>query len=146
MFTKLRILSALLLMTANNAAFADLAIIGHPDSETGELDTQNVRKLFLGERKAFPNGHHATPINHTVGSPDRKEFFSLVLNMPESTHKRHWKRKIAVGAGSSPAERSSHADVLKSIANTPGSIGYIDASKVDDTVKVLFTVKDFNDV
>jgi ABC-type phosphate transport system substrate-binding protein len=66
--------------------------------------------------------------------------------MPESTHKRHWKRKIAVGAGSSPAERSSHADVLKSIANTPGSIGYIDASKVDDTVKVLFTVKDFNDV
>jgi ABC-type phosphate transport system substrate-binding protein len=66
--------------------------------------------------------------------------------MPESTHKRHWKRKIAVGAGSSPVERSSHSDVLKSIANTPGSIGYIDASKVDDTVKVLFTVKDFNDV
>ena len=146
MFTKLRILSVLLLMSVNNAAFADLAIIGHPDSETGELDAQNVRKLFLGERKAFPNGHHATPINHTAGSPDRKEFFSLVLNMPEKTHKRHWKRKIAVGAGSSPTELSSHSAVLKSIATTPGSIGYIDASKVDDTVKVLFTVQDFNEV
>ena len=146
MFTKLRILSALLLMSMNSTAFADLAIIGHPDSETGELDTQNVRKLFLGERKAFPNGHRATPINHTVGSPDRKEFFSLVLNMPEKTHKRHWKRKIAVGAGNSPTEVGSHSAVLKSIADTPGSIGYIDASKVDDTVKVLFTVQNFNDV
>ena len=68
MFTRLRILSALLLMTASYAAFAELAIIGHPGSETGELDTQNVRKLFLGERKAFPNGHRATPINHTVGT------------------------------------------------------------------------------
>ena len=146
MFTKLRILSALLFMLVNNAAFAELAIIGHPDSETGTLDTQNVRKLFLGERKAFPSGHHATPINHSAGSPDRKEFFSLVLNMPESTHRRHWKRKIAVGAGSSPTELSSHSAILKSIANTPGSIGYIDASKVDETVKVLFTVSDFNEV
>lgn len=147
MFTKLRILTAILLsMLVNNAAFADLAIITHPDSNTGEIDTQDVRKLFLGERKAFPNGHHATPINHTADSPDRKEFFSLVLNMPESTHKRHWKRKIAVGAGNSPTELSSHSAVLESIANTPGSIGYIDASKVDDTVKVLFTVRDFNAV
>lgn len=146
MFTKLRILSALLIMLVNNAAFADLAIIGHPDDTIGTLDTQNVRKLFLGERKSFPNGYHATPFNHTAGSPDRKEFFTLVLNMPETTHKRHWKRKIAVGAGNSPAELGSHSEVLKSIANTPGSIGYIDASKVDDTVKVLFTISDFNEV
>lgn len=146
MFTKPRILTALLFMLISNASFADLAIIVHPDSETGSLDTQNVRKLFLGERKAFPSGHYATPINHTPDSPDRKEFFSLVLNMPEATHRRHWKRKIAVGAGSSPTEVSSHSAVLKEIANTPGSIGYIDASKVDDTVKVIFTVRDFNEV
>ena len=146
MFTKLRITAASLVMLVSNVAFADLAIIVHPDSETGALDTQNVRNLFLGERKAFPNGHYATPINHTTGSPDRKEFFALVLNMPESSHKRHWKRKIAVGAGNSPSEVGSHSALLKEIANTPGSIGYIDASKVDDTVKVLFTVRDFNEV
>ncbi|MBT8120331.1 MAG: phosphate ABC transporter substrate-binding protein [Gammaproteobacteria bacterium] len=139
-------MSALLLLFIASTANADLAIIIHPDSETGDIDTQNVRKLFLGERKAFPNGHHAKPINHTVGSPDRKEFFSLVLNMPEKTHRRHWKRKIAVGAGSSPTELGSHSAVLKSIANTPGSIGYIDASKVDDSVKVILIVQNFNEV
>ena len=146
MFTKLRILATSLIMLVNSAAFAELAIITHPGSKTGTLDTQSVRKLFLGERSAFPSGHHATPINHTAGSPDRKEFFALVLSMPESSHKRHWKRKIAVGAGSSPSEMGSHDAVLKSIASTPGSISYIDASKVNDSVKVLFTVSDFGEV
>jgi len=146
MFTKYRLLTALLIMITSNVVIADLAIIVHPESETGTLDTQNVRRLFLGERKSFPNGNHAVPFNHSVGSPDRKEFFALVLSMPESSHKRHWKRKISVGAGNSPTELNSHEAVLKSIATTPGSIGYIDASKVDNTVKVLFTVRDYNDV
>lgn len=146
MFTKLRILTVLFFMFISNAAFAELAIIAHPDINAGTLDTQDVRKLFLGERKSFPNGHHAVLFNHRIGSPDRKEFFALVLSMSESSHRRHWKRKIAVGAGNSPEELGSHATVLKSIANTPGSIGYMDASKVDDTVKVLFIVRDFNAV
>lgn len=146
MFTKLRILSLSLFILFSNAAFAELAIIVHPDLDTGVVDTQNVRKLFLGDRQAFPSGQHATPFNHTADSPDRKQFFALVLSMPEKAHKRHWKRKIAVGAGHSPTELGSHDAVLKSIANTPGSIGYIDATKVDDSVKVLFTVSDFNEV
>jgi len=146
MFTKLRILTALLAIFISSAANADLAIIGHPDTDTGELDTHKVKRLFLGERKSFPNGLHATPINHIAGSPDREKFFTLVLNMPESNHNRHWKRKRSSGAGNSPAELNSHSAVLQLIADTPGSIGYIDASKVDDTVKVLLTVSGFDGV
>lgn len=146
MFTKLMILTASLVLFINSSAYADLAIIGHPDADTGALDIQKIRKLFLGERKSFPNGIHATPINHVVGSPDRKEFFSSVLGIPESSYSRHWKRKVAVGAGTSPAELASHNEVLHTIANTPGSIGYIDADRVDETVKVLLTVSDFENI
>ena len=143
MFKKLLSSTASLAIFITSIAYADLAIIGHPDSDTGNLDIQNVKKLFLGERKAFPSGIHANPVNHVAGSPDRKEFFSSVLNMPESRHSRHWKRKISVGAGNSPVEVSSHTEVLNRVATTPGSIGYIDADKVDDSVKVLLTVSDF---
>lgn len=146
MFKKFKILGVLAVMSISSAAFADIAIIGHPEDSIGNMNTHNVRNLFLGERKAFPNGIHATPINHVAGSPDRKAFFTTVLSMGETNHKRHWKRKIATGSGNSPQEVSSHADLLQSIANTRGSIGYIDASKVDDTVKVLFIVTDFDEV
>ena len=78
MFTKLRILSAAIAMFIASTASADLVIIGHPDYKTGDLDIQSVKKLFLGERKSFPNGLNAKPINHVAGSPDRKEFFTTV--------------------------------------------------------------------
>ncbi|MDH5610895.1 MAG: phosphate ABC transporter substrate-binding protein [Gammaproteobacteria bacterium] len=146
MFTKLRILTASFVLFISTAACADLAIITHPSSDTGKIDILNVRKLFLGERKSFPNGVHAIPINHVVGSPDRKEFFSSVLNMPESNHTRHWQRKISKGTGHSPTERDSYEAVLKSVANTPGSISYIDSSKVNNTVKVLLTISGFDAV
>ena len=143
MFPQLKIFFLLLAVFISTPASADLAIIGHLDSDVGDLDTQSARKIFLGERKSFPSGNYATPMNHSVGSPDRKEFFALVMNMPESSYKRHWKRKMATGIAHVPAELESHEEVLSSIASTPGSIGYIDASKVDDTVKVLMTVSDF---
>ena len=146
MLTKLRILTASLAMFISCAATADIVIIGHLDSNTGTLDTQSVKKLFLGERKAFPNGRHAVPMNHVSGSPDRKEFFSSVLKMAESSHDRHWKKQLSTGAGHSPVELSSHDEVLQTIANTPGSIGYIDSSLVNDTVKVLLTIQDYGDV
>lgn len=146
MLTKFKILGVLVIMSISSAAFAEIAIIGHPEDSIGDIDTHNVRNLFLGERKSFPNGIHATPFNHVAGSPDRKEFFSTVLSMGESSHKRHWKRKISTGSGNSPEEVSSHEALLESIANTRGSIGYIDASKVDDSVKVLLTITSFDDV
>lgn len=146
MFLKLKILITSLAILISGATYADLAIITHPDTDTGAVDTQSARRLFLGERKSFPSGLHATPVNHIIGSPDRKEFFSLVLNMPESRYKRHWKRKISTGTVHTPAELKSYKEVLRSIANTPGSIGYIDAGKVNDTVKVLMIVSGFKGV
>ncbi len=146
MLTKFKIFGALVVMSISSAAFAEIVIIGHPDDSIGDIDTHNVRNLFLGERKSFPDGTHAVPINHVAGSPDRKEFFSTVLSMAESSHKRHWKRKISTGSGHTPKEVSSHDALLKSIANTRGSIGYIEASKVDDSVKVLLTITSFDEV
>ena len=146
MFKKLGMIGTLLTMFIHSVAYADLAIIGDPDDDTGSLDTQSVKRLFLGERKSFPSGLHATPINHATGSPDRKEFFSSVLSMVESSHARYWTRKRAKGGGNSPAELSSHEAVLKSVADTPGSISYIDASLVNDNVKVLLTIRDFGGV
>jgi hypothetical protein len=51
---------------------------------------------------------------------------------------------MARGFGSSPNELGSYDAVLKSIASTPGSISYIDSSRVNDSVKVLMVVSNFD--
>lgn len=146
MFAFRYITGVFLALFITTSANADLAIISHPGYDGGELNSLQVKNLFLGERKSFPNGIKATPINHAVGSPDRKKFFSQVLNTTESFHGRHWKRKMATNSGSSPVELKSYEEVLRSVANTPGSISYIDSRMVNDSVKVLFTIEDFGDV
>jgi hypothetical protein len=142
----LKIHGILLAMFISNTVNAELAIIGHIDYNNGLLNAYNVKKIFLGERQSFPDGQKARPVNHAVGSPDRKEFFDSVLAMGEPSHKRHWTRMISTGKGTSPAELSSYEDVLKWVAENPDSIAYIDARMVNDSVKVLLTIEDYSDL
>ena len=149
MFNKIRTLVkalvASILLTASTAIFADIAIIVHPDYQGGELDEEMVRQLFLYETRKFPSGHKAKPANHADGSPARKAFFEYVLKMSEKQHKRFWSRKISTGKNP-PVELDSNAAVLEWIAKTPLGITYINKDKVDDSVKVVFTITVFDDL
>ena len=149
MFNKIRTLVkalvASILLTASTAIFADIAIIVHPDYQGGDLDEEMVRQLFLYETRKFPSGHKAKPANHADGSPARKAFFEYVLKMSEKQHKRFWSRKISTGK-KPPVELDSNAAVLEWIAKTPLGITYINKDKVDDSVKVVFTITVFDDL
>jgi len=149
MFNKIRklinILATSILLAASTTVFADIAIIVHPDYQGGELDQEMVKQLFLYETKSFPSGHKAKPANHAEGSPTRKTFFEYVLGMSEKQHKRFWKRKKSTGK-TPPVELDSNAAVLKWVTDTPLGITYINKDKVDDSVKVLFTIAVFDDL
>lgn len=66
--------------------------------------------------------------------------------MGETRHKRYWARKLSSGKKGTPEELGSHEAVLNWVANTPLAIAYIDKSKVNDSVKILFTVLVFEDI
>ena len=146
MFKVLRTLLVLLSIVGCSAASADLAIIAHPDYKGGELDNEAVKKLFLGENTDFPSGHKALPANHAEGSPDRKNFFEYVLEMKDKKYKRIWSRRMSAGKKGGPVELGSHKDVLAWIKKNPLGITYIDKTKADDSVQVLFTVAVFEDL
>jgi hypothetical protein len=146
MFEKLRKIFAVLAILSSATAYADLAIIVHPDYDGGELNEEMIKELFLNTVTSFPSGHKAIPANHSVGSPDRKYFFEYVLKMGETQHKRYWSRKELVGKKGAPVELDSHADVLNWVAKTPLGISYIDKTMVNDSVKVVYTVLVFEDL
>lgn len=140
MFKRFISVSALFLSALSFNVNAEIVIIGHPELNVGNLDTESIRNLYLGERSSLPNGMPAVPVNHVKGSPDRDQFFSSVLSMNEKSHKRHWKRMQATGTSYKPQEVSSYEALIEEISSTPGSIGYINASEVPATVKVLMKV------
>ncbi|MGB5396046.1 MAG: hypothetical protein WBN96_02770 [Gammaproteobacteria bacterium] len=140
MFGRLKLIATSIALIASTTAFADLAIIVNPGYAEGQLNTQDIKKLFLGERRSFPEGLYAKPINHNAGSPDREQFYATVLGMDETSLLRYWRRKISMGSNSQPVELGSYTEVLKTVANSPGGISYIDSSLVNGKVKVLMVL------
>ncbi|WP_196138627.1 phosphate ABC transporter substrate-binding protein [Aliikangiella sp. G2MR2-5] len=133
-FVKL-VITLCALFYANNS-FADVAIIVHP-SNNSTLSNTDLARLFLGKMKSFPGGGSATPINLSEGDAAADEFNQKVLKKSASQLKAYWSKLIFTGKGTPPESMATAQEVKKAVASNPDYIGYINASDVDDSVKVI---------
>lgn len=116
---------------------AEIAVIVSSDNANASISSADISKMFLGKTKSFPNGSQATPIDQNDGNPAREEFNSKVLDKSESQLKSYWSRLIFTGKGTPPKQLADDAAVKAAVAGNPEMIGYIDASAVDGSVKVV---------
>lgn len=119
-----------------SAASAEVAVIVHP-SNAATLDQAEIARLFTGRGTTFNNGSKATPFNLAEAAPARAQFDTKVLNKSSSQMKAFWSKLVFTGKGTPPKEMASDAEMKSTVSSDPTAIGYIDASAVDDTVKVV---------
>lgn len=127
----------LLMSLAAASAFADTAVIVSASNANSSLDQDTVSKIFLGKSKSFPDGSQALPVDQDEGSTARDAFNTAVLGKTDSQLKSYWSRLIFTGKGTPPKQSGDDATVKDLVANNPNIIGYIDASAVDSSVKVV---------
>lgn len=133
---KTLILSAVLAFSG--WASANIAIVVHPDNNA-VLEKKDIVRLFLAKVKTFPDGEKATPIDQMEGTRARHEFLENLLGKSEDQLRSYWARLIFTGRVLPPRTANSDGEVKKLVAQNPELIGYIQASEVDDTVKVVAT-------
>ncbi|OJF70449.1 phosphate ABC transporter substrate-binding protein [Alteromonas sp. V450] len=121
-----------------NVAFAEVAVIVHP-SNTDNLDKDSISRLFLNKAKAFPSGTQAKPLALSEGEAATEEFNGKVLNKTASQLTAFWSKLVFTGKGQPPESMGSDADVVAAVASNPNAIGFIDASAVNDSVRVVAT-------
>jgi|SRR5690606_3830110 len=119
-------------------AVADVAVIVNP-ANGDTLSKDDIAKIYMAKTKTFPGGKNATPIDRAEGSPVRVDFVSKVIEKDEAQLKSYWSRLIFTGKGVPPKVVESDADVKSQVAQDPSAIGFIDASAVDGSVKVVGT-------
>ena len=105
----------------------------------GDMSKDQVSDIFLGKASSLPGGGTAMPIDQPESSLQRDEFYSTVTGKSAAQAKSLWSKLAFTGKGTPPKEVGSSADVKKTVAGTPGAIGYIEKAAVDDTVKVVFS-------
>ena len=121
-----------------NVAFAEVAVIVNP-SNGDALDKDSISRLFLNKAKAFPSGTQAEPIALEESAAATDEFNGKVLNKTAAQLTAFWSKLVFTGKGQPPKALSSDADVVAAVAANAGAIGYVDASAVNDSVRVVAT-------
>jgi len=123
---------------AETSGDQDLAIIVNQSNPVDNLSLQELRTVFLGERSHWPNGRRITLVMMEPGFAERKAVLREVYRMNESDFSRHFMQGLFTGeVFVSPKTLASPVGVRKFVFNVPGAIGYVRATDVDDTVKVI---------
>jgi ABC-type phosphate transport system substrate-binding protein len=116
---------------------ADVVVVVSSKCSVSTLSKDQVTDIFLGKTTRFPDGAPAIPIDQVEGSPPRDEFYATIANKSPAQVKAFWTKIIFTGRGQPPKSVSNSVEVRKLIAANPQTIGYIERSAVDGSVKVV---------
>jgi ABC-type phosphate transport system substrate-binding protein len=128
-----------LMMFAN--ANAEVIVVCNSAYDGDLLSVEQIREIYLGKSKKFPNGSPVKPIDQGGGSGARNQFLELVMEKNESQMNRYWSRLIFSGKSRPPEVLESGEAVKRWVVQNPNGIGYIDAGDLDDSVKILLRVQ-----
>ncbi len=113
--------AVLALGTPQSAIAGDIVVI----SNTGTtISAEDVKDVFLGE-KQFAGSTKLVVIDN---KSEQDNFLSKFLKMDASKYNSIWTKKSFRDGLTPPAVKSSDADVLEYIKQTPGAIGYVSGS------------------
>jgi phosphate transport system substrate-binding protein len=120
------------------AADESIAIVVNQENTVENLTMKDLRSIFLGERSHWPNGRRITLVMMEPGQLERKTILRDIYRMNEADFSRHFLQGLFTGeVFVSPKTLASPVGVRKFIFNVPGAIGYVRASDVDSTIKVV---------
>lgn len=137
---RFRALLPLLLAALPLAAQEPIAVVVHPDSGVTRLSKEEVISLFLGRQKRLGPGLAAIPVDQVRPPETQARFYKLLVNKEVAEINAYWSRLFFSGQAQPPRKAQSAAEVLDLVAANKGTIGFVDAGKVDHRVRVVLTL------
>lgn len=130
----------LLLTTFSSIVFADILVIGNRDLPANSLSRDELSRIYVGKTKYLSSGAKVLPVDQRLGSMIREKFYNDLFQKSESEMKAYWSRIIFTGQGYPPIQENDDTSVLETVSKNPNSLGYIDRSALNDSVKVLYSL------
>jgi ABC-type phosphate transport system substrate-binding protein len=129
----------LLLMAALNTAHSindDVVVVIHKDN-ANLIDLAYVAKIYSGSVRAWPDGSPVVALDHPEDTEARVQFSAKVLNRSVANMRAIWSQNIFSGKGLPPKVVNLDSDIKQIVSTNRNAIGYMLASHVDASVKVL---------
>jgi ABC-type phosphate transport system substrate-binding protein len=133
------VFSMLLLLSFSTLCAAESYVVIVNNANTDhEILAKDLKKIFLGEKSAWPNGKQIKVAALKGGDSEaHKDFLKDIVKITPLNFRMHWKRKVFTGAGAGTDIQffTSEKKLKEFIAANPTAVGYISTASLDDTVK-----------
>lgn len=131
----------LLLLFLGLPAWAqELVVIVHPESGVQQLSREAVTNLFMGRQKRLTDQLLALPVEQFQPASTRERFYRLLVNKDVAEINAYWARLYFSGQSQPPHRAQSAQDVVDMVAANKGAVGFVERSRVDRRVRIVFTL------
>lgn len=117
---------------------AELVVVVNARCGVAAMTRNEVVNLFFGRTRQFFNGIEAQPVDMSDSHPDRARFYNALLGKDLSEINAYWSRQVFSGRMQPPTKVGSPEEVLKWVVSHPGGIGFVELSKADARVRVVY--------
>lgn len=125
------------LVVSESHASEHYKVIISPDVKQEAVTANVLRAIFSMRLKTWSDGKlirvYVLPDDHELHQIFSKETLNVFPYQLRAT----WDRLVFSGTGQAPTTVSSNEEMLQKIASTPGSIGYVKTTLINDDVHVL---------
>lgn len=122
---------------AIDAPAHSIAVIVSPKNTVTNLSLGDLRKIFSGEKRTWPDGAHVKLFSRAPGTIERTALLKL-LGKSETEYKQFWTAKVYQGeADAEPAVLPSNGMQREAMTAFPGAIALVEADDIKPGMKVL---------
>ncbi|GAA5182205.1 hypothetical protein GCM10025771_30950 [Niveibacterium umoris] len=133
------LLIAVLAAVFPSLAAADLVVVANPVAKLERLSKDQVVNFYMGRVRRLPDGTPVYPVDLARdGGNEKAEFYQRLLGRDLAEVKAYWVRLTFTGQASPPVQAGSAEQVLDFVRRNPGGVGYVERSKVDSRVRIVF--------
>lgn len=115
-----------------------IAIVVDRNNPLNSVSSTELREIFFGDRRWWTHDRPITLVAMRPGSAERETILRTIYGMDEKGYEEFF--FFAMFRGDlfyPPTDVSTAGELKKFLSKKPGSVGYLRASDVDNTVKVL---------
>jgi hypothetical protein len=112
-------------------------VIVNASNATPPLSRLKVGEMFLKKAPRWPDGAAVMPVEQSAKTPMRQRFTLEIYGKQVIAISAYWQQMIFSGKGIPPPEKSTDADVVAYVRDTPGGIGYVWAGADTSSVRVV---------
>lgn len=135
------IILTILAVLPSERSLAEIVIIVHPENEISEISHKQVVDYYMGRLRFFPNGQRVLPLDQSMNSLSRKQFYLKLTGKTIPQINAYWARLLFAGRATPPAQLQGKRDVIDTVSSNKSAIGYVLAGDLPDSVKIVARVE-----